>query len=60
MFRGVFALHQCEKSFAELFQKRPLAPAGASAFFFWELFFLRLWLQKEKWSSDLGVKTAVT
>ena len=34
----MFAQHPYQKSFAELFQKRPLAPAGASAFFFLELF----------------------
>ena len=45
-----------QKSFAELLGKRP--PPHA-AFFFWELFFLRLWLQKEKWISSLGVKKSV-
>jgi apolipoprotein N-acyltransferase len=37
------------KSFAELFQKRPSAPAGATAFFFFmSFFFLCLYWQKEK------------
>jgi hypothetical protein len=34
MFKGVFALQPCNKSFAELFQKRPPALASASALFF--------------------------
>ena len=46
---GVFAQQPCNKSFAELFQKRPSAPAGATAFFFFmSFFFLCLYSQKEK------------
>ena len=56
VFEGVFAPHPDRKVFAELLGKRP--PPHA-AFFFWELFFLRLWLQKEKWISSLGVKKSV-
>ena len=43
-----------QKSFAELFSKSDnLAPAGASAFSFCELFLLRLLVQKKKRSYGL-------
>ena len=45
---GVVRTNPIEKSFAELFQKRPPAPAGAPRFFFLVLFLLTLLSQKEK------------
>ena len=50
LFEGVFAPQPEPKVFAELFSKSDnLAPAGASAFFFFlSFFFLRLLHQKEK------------
>ena len=49
LFEGVFAPQPARKVFAELFSKSDnLAPAGASAFSFCELFLLRLLVQKKK------------
>ena len=49
MFAGCVRTAALKKSFAELFQKRPSAPAGATAFFFFmSFFFLCLYWQKEK------------
>ena len=52
---GVLAQHPYQKSFAELFQKRPLAPAGASAFFFLELFLFVPLKAKRKSGAELNV-----
>ena len=57
----MFAHAKAPKVLRSFFKSDPLAPAGASAFFFLRAFsFCAFNGKKKKWSSDLNIKIAVS
>ena len=60
LMRTMLARTNEPKVLRSFFKSDRLRPQALRRFSFCELFLLRLLGQKKKWSSDLGVKTAVT